>query len=315
MLAHWDEVESGRAEAGHIAGLWTDLGSAAGTKTVGVTRIRVDPGKWSTPLHRQTGEEEIFFVLAGSGVCLLSDRTFEVGAGDCIVHRVFQSHTLLAGDDGLDVLAFGERGETEAAHLPRAHVSWLGGSWVEAGTGQHPWEREAAAGEPELPELGERPDSVVHVDDVEGDHDGGSWRLLARTAGAERTGLNWGRLPAGEEGAPPHSHSADEEIFVVLDGEGTLELHPSPQRVRAGMRLRGAADSRRPRDLTSRRDGDLARAARRRPGTHLPRLRNEASRRRLLLPALEQDLLPRPGPDRTARGPRLRRRRTPLSRG
>ena len=37
MLAHWDEVESGRAEAGHIAGLWTDLGSAAGTKTVGVS--------------------------------------------------------------------------------------------------------------------------------------------------------------------------------------------------------------------------------------------------------------------------------------
>ena len=235
MLAHWDDVESGRAETGHIAGVWTDLGSAAGTKTVGVKRIQVDPGKWSTPFHRQTGEEEIFFVLAGSGVCLLSDRAFAVGPGDCIVHRVRQSHSLRAGDDGLDVLAFGERGETEAAHLPRAHVSWLGGSWVEAGTGQHPWEREAAAGEPELPQLSERPDSVVHVDDVEGDHDGGSWRLLARTAGAERTGLNWGRLPAGEEGAPPHSHSADEEVFVVLEGEGTLELHPSPQRVRAGV--------------------------------------------------------------------------------
>ena len=58
--------------------------------------------------------------------------------------------------------------------------------------------------------------------------------MLARKAGAERTGLNWGRLPAGEDGAPPHSHSADEEIFVVLEGEGTLELRPSPQRVRAG---------------------------------------------------------------------------------
>ncbi len=38
MIAHWDEVESGRAGAGHIVGLWTDLGSAAGTKKVGVTR-------------------------------------------------------------------------------------------------------------------------------------------------------------------------------------------------------------------------------------------------------------------------------------
>jgi uncharacterized cupin superfamily protein len=28
---------------------------------------------------------------------------------------------------------------------------------------------------------------------------------------------------------PPHVHSAEEEIFVVLDGEGTLELMPSPR--------------------------------------------------------------------------------------
>ena len=110
MIAHWDEVDSVRAEAGHLAGEWANLGAAAGTKTVGLKRIRVDPGKWSTPFHRQTGEEEIFFVLGGSGVCLLSDRAFEVGPGDCIVHRVHQSHTLRAGDDGLDVLAFGERG-------------------------------------------------------------------------------------------------------------------------------------------------------------------------------------------------------------
>ena len=234
MIAHWDEAPSGRGEAGHIAARWTDLGSAAGTQTVGVSRIEVDPGKWSTPFHLQTDEEEIFFVLGGSGVCLLADRAFEVGEGDCIVHRVGEGHTLRAGDDGIDVLAFGERSGTEAAHLPRAGVSWLGGSWVDAGVGEHPWEREAAAGEPELPELGARPDSVVHVDEVEGDEEGGSWRLLGRQAGAVRTGLNWGRLPAGEEGAPPHSHSADEEIFVVLEGEGLLELHPSPQRARGG---------------------------------------------------------------------------------
>ena len=235
MIAHWDEAESDRAEAGHIAGEWTDLGVAAGTKTVGLSRIKVDPGKWSTPLHRQTAEEEIFFVLGGSGICLLRDSAFEVAPGDCIVHRVRELHTLRAGDEGLDVLAFGTRGQTEAAHLPRAGVSWLAGSWVEAGGGDHPWEREAAAGEPEVPEVGARPASVVHVDEVEGDHDGGSWRLLARTAGAELSGLNWGRLPPGEEGAPPHLHSADEEIFVVLEGAGTLELWPSPQRARDGV--------------------------------------------------------------------------------
>ena len=56
MIAHWDEARSGRGDAGHIAGEWTDLGRAAGTKTVGLKRITVDPGKWSTPFHRQTAE-------------------------------------------------------------------------------------------------------------------------------------------------------------------------------------------------------------------------------------------------------------------
>ena len=233
MIAHWDEARSGRAEAGHIAGVWTDLGQAAGTRTVGVKRIQVDPGKWSTPFHRQTAEEEIFFVLAGSGVCLLEGSAFEVGPGDCIVHRAREAHALRAGDDGLDVLAFGTRGGTEVGHLPRAGVGWIGGTWTDVGAGDHPWEREAAVGEPDLPEVGARPASVVNVDDVEGTFHG-QWRLLARGAGAEQSGLNWALLHEGEEGAPPHLHSADEEIFVVLAGEGVFELWPTPQRARDG---------------------------------------------------------------------------------
>jgi uncharacterized cupin superfamily protein len=235
VIAHWDEAPSGRAEAGHIAGQWSDLGRAAGTKTVGLNRITVEPGKWSTPFHRQTAEEEIFFVLSGSGVCLLADRAFRVRPGDCIVHPVREAHALRADDDGLEVLAFGTRGRTEVGHLPRAGVGWIGGTWTDVGGGEHPWEREVAAGEPEVPELGERPATVVNVDDVDGGTDpAGSWRQLARNAGSELTGLNWGHLDAGEEGAPPHCHSADEELFVVLAGDGVLELWPSPQHVRAG---------------------------------------------------------------------------------
>ena len=233
MIAHWDETPSSRSETGHIAATWTNLGLAAGSRTVGVRRIAVDPGKWSTPFHRQTAEEEIFYVLGGDGVCLLDGSAFEVRPGDCVVHRVREAHTLRAGDAGLDVLAFGTRQPTEATHLPRAGVSWLSGAWVEAGRGAHPYEREAALGEPDLPEPGDRPASVVNVDEVEGEYEG-RWKRLAASAGSELTGLNWGRLEEGEEGAPPHVHSADEEIFVVLEGEGLLELWPTPQLVRAG---------------------------------------------------------------------------------
>jgi uncharacterized cupin superfamily protein len=233
VIAHWDDVEAGRREAGHIGGAWSGLGAAAGTKTVGVNRIRVDPGKWSTPFHRHTAAEEIFYVLGGTGICLLEGSSFEVRTGDCIVHRVREAHALRAGGEGLDVLAFGLRTQTEVGQLPRAGVGWIGGTWAAVGGGGHPWQQEAAVGEPDLPEPGPRPASVVNLDEVEGPS--GQWKRLAWAAGAELTGLNWALLHEGEEGAPPHLHSEDEEIFVVLDGEGVLELWPTPQRTRDGV--------------------------------------------------------------------------------
>jgi uncharacterized cupin superfamily protein len=233
VIAHWDDVDMDRAEVGHLGAVWSNLGVAAGTKTVGVNRIQIDPGKWSTPYHRQTAEEEIFYVLSGSGVCLQDDGAFAVRPGDCIVHRLRQAHSLRADADGLDVLVFGTRSPTEIGHLPRAGVAWIGGTWVEVGGGDHPWEREVRAGEPDVPDLGERPANIVNRKDVEGSFEG-KWRLLARVAGSELAGLNWGRLDLGDEGAPPHVHSADEEIFVVLEGEGILELWPTPQHARGG---------------------------------------------------------------------------------
>lgn len=234
MLAHWDELEGHHAELGHLAGTWRDLGRAAGSVTIGVKRIEVDPGKWSTPVHRQTGQEEIFYVLGGSGVCLQDDVAYDVGPGDCLVFLARgPTHSLKAGPDGLDVLAFGGRGATEIGHLPRPGVAWIGGTWTDVGGGDRPWDREVAVGEPELPELSERPPNAVHLDDVEGE-DGGSWKRLGRAAGAQRTGLNWGRLAPDELDENEHCHSAEEELFVVLEGGGTIFLGGEPHAVRAG---------------------------------------------------------------------------------
>jgi uncharacterized cupin superfamily protein len=231
-IVHWDDVESGRAELGHLAGTWRDLGRAAGSVGVGLKRIEIDPGKWSTPLHRQTAEEEIFYVLDGSGISLQDDEAYEVRAGDCLVHLAGgKTHTLRAGDAGLDVLAFGTRSRTEIGHLPRAGVAWLARTWTEVGGGEHPWEREVAAGEPALPTPGERPPTIVNLEDAPSEYEGRA-RPLAEGAGSDLTGLNWISLDTGEEGAPPHCHSAEEEIFVVLEGDGTLELWPGPQAAR-----------------------------------------------------------------------------------
>jgi uncharacterized cupin superfamily protein len=236
VIANWNDVAGERLEEGHLAGTWYDLGGAAGTQAVGVTRIQIEPGRWSTPAHVELDEEEIFFVLAGSGLSWQDGNTYEVRAGDCIVHRVaHEAHTLHAGDDGLDVLAFGERTNATATYLPRAKVMRMGPT-LDASQGPHPWEREAAAGAPELAQPSERPKSILNLGDAEVDYEGevGRYIRLAHQAGATRTGLNWGHLNAQRAGAPPHCHSEEEEIFVVLDGAGTLELWPSPQRVRQG---------------------------------------------------------------------------------
>jgi uncharacterized cupin superfamily protein len=236
-VVNLDDLDPRRVEVGHLRADWTFVGPAAGSVDIGTRRIRIDPGWFSTPLHVHRSDEETFFVLAGSGLSVQDDRTYEVRAGDCIVHRESaEAHTLRAGDDGLDVLAFGATREAATgAYLPRAGVIWARPKWFEAGEGASPFEREAELGPPDTPDPGERPASIVNVDEAEarvGDRERhrGTWRRLAAPAGARRTGLNHVALEPGQMGAPPHCHSAEEELFVVLEGGGSLllgdEEHP-----------------------------------------------------------------------------------------
>jgi uncharacterized cupin superfamily protein len=191
---------------------------------------------WSTPLHLEGAEEEIFYVLGGSGVSVQWEGEdtlgYEVGPGDCIVHLPLENaHTLNAGDEGLDVLAFGQRIHAAGVTwIPRAGVAWLGETWAPVGAeDDHPWAREAAAGPPEIAELSERPSNIVNVEDVEAvERDGATVgrrvRDLARPAGSEKTGLRHEEVLPGKLNSPPHCHSVEEEIFVVLDGDGHLLL-------------------------------------------------------------------------------------------
>jgi uncharacterized cupin superfamily protein len=248
-VSHWDDVKSWRAERGHIAGTWHSL-TGRSSETVGVKRIVVDPGKWSTPLHLEGSEEEIFYVLAGSGLSVQQDdslkpEAYEVRAGDCLVHLPLEhAHTLQAGPEGLDVLAFGQRHFAGNTLLPNAGVSWLGPTWVLEGAEEdHPWTREAAVGPPQFGEVSSRPERIVNVDEVEPVERAGATvarriRDLGRRTGSRHTGLRHAEVLPGKLNAAPHCHSAEEEIFVVLEGDGELllwERDASPEHpVRAG---------------------------------------------------------------------------------
>jgi uncharacterized cupin superfamily protein len=235
-VAHWDDVEPYRRDIGHIAGNWYDLGRAAESFDVGVKRIQIDPGKWSTPAHAEGAEEEIFFVLGGSGVSWQNGDVFEVAENDVLVHFPEEhAHTLRAGAEGLDVLAYGQRKAQGNTVLPRAGVAWMHPSWVDVG-GPSPWEREAAAGEPEVGEISPRPTRIANLDQgIRWELDTGAVDLnLGDVVGSVETGLSHMAIPPGSEGYPPHCHSAEEELFVVLEGSGTATLGEETEEVRRG---------------------------------------------------------------------------------
>ncbi len=224
-IANLQESPSRELAVGHIKGVWRDLGREVGTRTVGLRRIEIAAEHFSTPAHEHGADEEIFFALSGSGLLWQDGKTYEVRGGDCIVHRPLRgAHTLRAAEGGLDVLVFGQRLDPRLTALPRIGVAWSFPRWVELADGEPPFAREAAAGPPECPPpLAERPRNVVALTDAPTAF-GGAARLLGEAAGARATGLKHVTLPPGERGAPAHCHSEEEELFVVLDGGGTLQL-------------------------------------------------------------------------------------------
>jgi uncharacterized cupin superfamily protein len=240
MVTHWDDIEPRVVDVGDLRARWRDLGRAAGSRRLGMRRCDIAPGGRSTPAHVHADEEEIFFVLRGEGLSWQDGKGHPVRPGDAIVHRTNEeAHTLLAGTDGLDVLIFGERAASNLAWLPRAGVMWAGPRWLPDGA--HPYAREAAAGALEWPAPeAERPETIVALDDVEardwGQGDVAAIRRdLGRTAGSVATGLKHVTVAPGALGTPPHCHTAEEELFVVLDGSGELLLgDAAPAPVRPG---------------------------------------------------------------------------------
>lgn len=242
-VAHWDEAPSARFDVGPMGADWDLLGNAAGCDRIGLRRIRISPGKQSTPVHAHFGEEEIFYVLRGAGFSWQEGGVYEIGEGDVLLHpRGGPAHTVVAGDDGIDVLAFGDNLRHEAVRFPRIDAAWIGGMVLDFRP-VHQFQLEAErAGPVAIPERADpRPPTILTVSDVEPvtfqrERVDARARFLGRALGARRTALNLTTFAPGSESALPHCHSAIEELFVVLEGEGVLLLGPDEEEhpVRAG---------------------------------------------------------------------------------
>ena len=127
----------------------------------------------------------------------------------------------------------------------------------------------------------------MNLDDVEtkeftGDTVAHVRRDLGTAAGSLRSGIEHVTVPPGMLNWPPHVHSLEEELFVVLDGEGVLLLGDDEHPVRAGSVVSCPAAT--PRG---------ARLPRGRGAAHAARLRHARAGRPRVLPALREDQPPR----------------------
>jgi quercetin dioxygenase-like cupin family protein len=74
--------------------------------------------------------------------------------------------------------------------------------------------------------------TIDEFEEMEGSG-GATWRLARKTLGAEAFGFNVVDIAAGGE-IPAHDHTGDnqEEVFIILEGQGTLvtdgEEHDAP---------------------------------------------------------------------------------------
>jgi uncharacterized cupin superfamily protein len=248
-IAHFDQAPAGDIDLGHLQGHWTTLGTAAGCVKVGVQRIQLPAGGWSTPAHEHGREEEIFYVLDGRGLSWQAGEVTAIRAGDCIVYLPGEGAHTLHALEALDVLAFGERADDESVGFPRLGLSYVGRRMVDSMPArangaplQHA--RESELGPPPLPDPlpgpeAPRPPTIVNLNEVESasierPRVERTRRNLGRAVGSISTGLQHVEVAPGKYSTAQHCHSVEEEIFVILGGDGVIVLGEEETEVRPG---------------------------------------------------------------------------------
>ena len=211
---------------------------------LGIALIEIDPGKRFSPPHCHADEDELFLVLAGSGLSYLlspgeDPRTYEVGVDDMLWHPCNgEAHTLVAGPDGLTVLVVAEGSRTGITYLPRTGQFWLGPRWTPANS-EHPFAADAELGPLDLPApSAERPANIRNLAELPL-HEGREGRIAyasrdARDMGSNRLVLAQDEMPPDTHNTDLHFHSAREEAWYVRSGSGIARLGEQAHELRAG---------------------------------------------------------------------------------
>jgi mannose-6-phosphate isomerase-like protein (cupin superfamily) len=114
-----DEVKDSAADFGH--GDAMEARFAKGeleAEDTGFSFHRLKPGKRQPFGHRHDDAEEVYVVVRGGGLLKLDDEIIEVETLDAIRVSPEVTRAFEAGDEGLEVIAFGPHREGDGEILP-----------------------------------------------------------------------------------------------------------------------------------------------------------------------------------------------------
>ena len=231
---HVDDVHAESWDIGELAATRRRLGRHARARRLGVAIIEVQPGRRSVPPHVHAEEDEVFLVLAGSGLSYQTagrrdTHTYEIGPDDVLLMRAHgPAHTLVAGPEGLTVLVVAEGSRAGATYLPRAKQFWLGARWSPADL-PHPFKVDADLGPLELPDpTPDRPPTIRNLADLPltaGREGRLAWATRdARAMASDRLVLAHDAMPPDTHNTDLHFHSAREEAWYVRGGSGIARV-------------------------------------------------------------------------------------------
>ena len=98
------------------------IADGVGLSKLGATYIEVPPGKSSCPYHVHHVEEEMFFILEGSGAYRFGDTTYDVGPGAVLAAPCggpeFAHKLTNTGTTTLKYLAVSTKADTDICEYP-----------------------------------------------------------------------------------------------------------------------------------------------------------------------------------------------------
>jgi uncharacterized cupin superfamily protein len=227
------------------------IGPAGGGHPFDVQLRRIPPGASVCPYHLHYNQWELFVVRSGEGTVRTPDGRHVVKAGDVFVHPPRAAHQLTnTGTADLEVLIIADNPSLDCCHYPDSD-KWGGRAfgWIFRMTPcdyldgeEEPLPGVTPAGPPLPPPppppapFAQRRVSIdalpwENFDSPKKKFRGGS-KELSIALGALRnqpTGLGGhpfdlelGKVPAGFSSCPYHIHSSQWELFLFLEGTGTV---------------------------------------------------------------------------------------------